>query len=109
MKLCDFGLDSSAQRIEGLLETCDTVAQQLRCHVVDTYASFLNCREISARLSHVGVDGARHNSVVAEIFDRLRRHRIHGVRPDQRLYIKYIAVRGVLGAGAGPERTLHES
>ena len=52
------------------------------------------------------VEGHRRAPVVLEGEDRLLRHGVHRVRPDQRLDIEDVGVRRVLRRGRGPEAPL---
>src|SRR3546814_2145821 len=45
-------------------------------------------------------------AMIAERIQRCRRHRVDGIRANQLFDIQRVAVRRVLGAGAGPQQTL---
>ena len=51
-------------------------------------------------------DVVRDLAVILERLDRLDRHRVHGVRPDQLLDVHHVAVVRVLRRGRGPEAAL---
>ncbi len=49
---------------------------------------------------------AAHLAVILERLDRLERHRVHGVGPDELLDVHRVAVGGVLRRGRRPQRAL---
>ena len=73
---------------------------------VDAHLGKLIHDPVGARI--VGFDGVPgHDAVVLEGFDGRGWHRVHGGRADQRLRVDNVAVIGILGAGARPQRSLH--
>src|SRR6185437_7222930 len=106
VKLRDLGLDAGGHSLERFFEARDAFAQQRIRHVVEADARLGDRCEFRARLGHVGIYRARDYSVIAEILDRLWRHRVHRVGPDEVFNVEHVAVRGILGAGARPQRTL---
>src|SRR6266699_7029529 len=55
---------------------------------------------------NVVFDAVADLTMIAEVIDGLQRHGVYGVRANQFLSVKHIAIGWILGAGAGPERTL---
>ncbi len=60
-------------------------------------------RFVQIRLDRVGDD----RSMVAQRIERRRRHGVHGVFPDDVFDVQQVGVRGILRAGARPQRPLH--
>ena len=61
---------------------------------------------IALRLLDIGFYGCSGFAMIAEQTQRRIRYRVHRFRPDQAIHIQHIAVAGVFGAGAGPQRAL---
>src|SRR5262249_7272790 len=99
--------DALDQPVEGLGEEPDAVELELPSDRLQVDAQLAERPPDAARLVDAGVDRARDLAVLAERRQRLRRHGVDGVRSDQLLDVHHVAIGGVLGAGARPERPLH--
>src|SRR6185295_16824703 len=75
-------------------------------HVVVVDAGLRELVEDAVRLVDVALEGRRDLAVVLESLDRLLRHRVHRLGPDQLLDVDHVAVVGVLGRRRGPEAAL---
>ena len=101
------GLERRDQQVVRTRERGDAVTLQRRGDGVQIDADRPQPPERLARRRHALVHGGPHAAVVAERLDRLGRHRVDRVGTDQLLDVEHVPVGGVLGARAGPQRTLH--
>src|SRR5947209_8976084 len=98
------GLEQFMERVSKLLHA---LVLQLLGHLIIRDADLFQLCKFGLSSCNVVFNAKAYLAVIAEVLDSLQRHGVYGLRTDQFLCIENVAVGRVLGAGAGPEWTLH--
>ncbi len=96
-------LEELMERVGELLHS---LIQQLLGNLVVMDANFLEGCKLRLSLRDVVLYAQADLSVVAEVLDGLKRHGINGMGAYQFLGVEHIAICGIFGARAGPQRSL---
>ncbi len=88
--------------MEGIGEFLYTLIQELLCNLVVMNTNFLEGGKFCPGLWYIVLDGEADYTMIAEGFDGLKWHGVHGIGADQLLGVQHIAISGVFRACAGP-------
>src|SRR2546430_1070962 len=106
LKSFTLALDTIEQLMEGVGKFLHAFIQKLLGHLVIVDAKLFKSSEYGVCLGNIVLDGEAYPPVVTEVLDGFQGHGVHSVRADEFFGIQDIAIGWVLGAGAGPERSL---
>ena len=99
--------DGAQQGLERGDEFVDAFGLQFLARHVQVNAQFCQTRDARPAPLHVIFNRQGDRAVVEEGVERLGRQRVDRVGADERIHVERVRQRGVLGAGAGPQRPLH--
>src|SRR5689334_8026545 len=100
------GGDAGQQLVERLDELVDALVLKLIGDGLHVDPDLGQSGDGGAGALKVLLNGRGDCAVIAERFERVARHRVNGVRADQRVGVEQIGIGLILDTGAGPERAL---